>query len=234
MVSPATLSPPAHSQPFHAAVSPKNALASMITALEEDVVFGRLHPRERLVEDELMERFQVKRHVARDALAALDRMGLIERRKNVGAVVRSFTVQKVQELYDLRSLLETEAARSVILPVPPERLERLIDIQRQHDAAVTAADARTVFRVNLAFHQELFRLGSSETLREAIAEYARQTHPIRFASLVSSQYREQARHEHWQMIEALRAGDRAALVTLCAEHLLPSRNAYLIAQQQRI
>jgi len=233
MVLPATLSPPSHFQSFDAAINPADALTSMIAVLEEDVVFGRLHPRERLVEDELMERFQVKRHVARDALAILDRMGLIERRKNVGAVVRSFTVQEVQELYDLRGLLETEAARRVVLPVPPERLDRLIGIQRQHDAAVAAADARTVFRVNLAFHQELFSLGSSETLRKAIAEYARQTHPIRFASLVSSDYREQARQEHWKMIEALRAGDREALITLCAEHLLPSRNAYLSAQRQR-
>jgi len=233
MVLPATLSPPSHFQSFDAAINPADALTSMIAVLEEDVVFGRLHPRERLVEDELMERFQVKRHVARDALAILDRMGLIERRKNVGAVVRSFTVQEVQELYDLRGLLETEAARRVALPVPPERLDRLIGIQRQHDAAVAAADARTVFRVNLAFHQELFSLGSSETLRKAIAEYARQTHPIRFASLVSSDYREQARQEHWKMIEALRAGDREALITLCAEHLLPSRNAYLSAQRQR-
>lgn len=233
MSLPATVSPSASFQGLDAAISPADALASMIAALEEDVVFGRLHPRERLVEDELMERFQVKRHVTRDALAALDRMGLIERRKNVGAVVRSFTAQEVRELYELRGLLETEAARRVVMPVPPERLDRLIAIQRQHDAAVAAGDARTVFRVNLAFHQALFSLGSSETLRKAIDEYARQTHPIRFASLVSADYREQARQDHWKMIEALHAGDREALVALCDAHLLPSRDAYLSAQRQR-
>src|SRR5260370_30250322 len=52
-----------------------DALGAMVAALEEDVVFGRLHPRERLVEDDLMARFDVKRHIAREALAALDRMG---------------------------------------------------------------------------------------------------------------------------------------------------------------
>ena len=36
------------------------------------------------------------------------------------------------------------------------------------------------------------------------------------------------------MIEALRAQDRDALVRLCAEHLLPSRDAYLNAQLQRL
>ncbi len=211
-----------------------DALAAMVAAIEEDVVFGRLHPRERLVEDELMARFDVKRHIAREALAALDRMGLVERRKNVGALVRSFSTQEVEELYALRRLLETEAARKIPLPVAPERLERLQAIQRQHDAAVADGNARQVFRINLAFHQELFALAGNETLRKAIAEYARQTHPIRFASLVSPAYRERARQEHWQMIEALRAQDRKALVRLCSQHLLPSRDAYLDAQLQRL
>ncbi|MEM5431037.1 GntR family transcriptional regulator [Cupriavidus oxalaticus] len=205
----------------------------MIAALEEDIVFGRLHPRERLVEDELMERFGVKRHVARDALAALDRMGLIERRKNIGALVRSFSVQEVMELYDVRCMLETEAARRIDLSLVPSRLGHLIAIQIQHDEAVAAGNVRTVFRLNLAFHRELFSLCSNNTLQKAISEFARQTHPIRFASLVSAEYRERARKEHWQMIEALKAGDIDALVALCADHLLPSRDAYLDAQQYR-
>ncbi|MWL89428.1 MULTISPECIES: GntR family transcriptional regulator [unclassified Cupriavidus] len=206
----------------------------MVAALEEDIVFGRLHPRERLVEDDLMVRFNVKRHVVRDALAAMDRMGLIERRKNVGALVRSFSAQEVKELYEVRTMLETEAARRIDMERVPSRIEHLIAIQKQHDAAVAAGDARTVFRVNLAFHRELFGLCSNQTLQKAIAEFARQTHPIRFASLVSAEYRERAQKEHWQMIAALQKGDIDALVSLCAAHLLPSRDAYLQAQQYRL
>ncbi len=210
-----------------------DSLGAIVATLEEDIVFGRLHPRERLVEDELMDRFAVKRHVVRDALAALDRMGLIERRKNIGALVRSFSDQEVKELYEVRAMLETEAARRIDLQLVPSRIDALIAIQRRHDEAVAAGDARTVFRVNLAFHRELFALCSNHTLQKAISEFARQTHPIRFASLVSPEYRERARKEHWQMIEALQAGDINTLVSLCADHLLPSRDAYLDAQQYR-
>jgi DNA-binding GntR family transcriptional regulator len=206
-------------------------LPQLVTMLEEDIVFGRLHPRERLVEDELMERFGAKRHAVREALATLDRMGLVERRRNVGALVRSFSAREVEELYAVRALLETEAVRLIKFPVPADHLEHLIAVQTQHDAAVKSHDARKVFRSNLAFHQALFGLTGNETLRRAIAEYARQAHPIRFASLVSPDYRERARGEHWQMIEALRLGDRKALVALCAAHLLPSRDAYLSANR---
>lgn len=210
------------------------SLTDVVNALEEDIVFGRLHPRERLVEDELMLRFDIKRHIAREALINMERMGLVERRKNVGACVRSFSPRQVVELYHLRSVLETEAARSIPMPVPSDRIDQLVATQLQHDDAVKALDARLVFRLNLLFHQQLFSLADNEVLIQAITEYARQTHTIRFLSLLSGGYREQARSEHWQMIEALKNGDRERLIALCAAHLLPSRDTYLKAQHQRL
>lgn len=208
-------------------------LSDVVSVLEEDIVFGRLHPRERLVEDELMSRFAIKRHIAREALASMERMGLVERRKNVGAFVRSFTSRQVVELYQLRSVLETEAARLISLPVPEASLEELKATQQSHDEAVAAADPRLVFRLNLLFHQQLFALSNNEVLVQAIGEYARQTHAIRFLSLLSADYREQARVDHWQMIEALENGERERLLGLCAAHLIPSRDTYLEAQRHR-
>jgi DNA-binding GntR family transcriptional regulator len=204
-------------------------LARTVAALEEDIVLGRLHPRERLVEDTLMERFGVKRHVVREALSALDRMGLVERRRNVGALVRSFSVREVTELFALRALLETEAARQIRLPVEPARVQSLVAIQRAHDEAVARGDARGVYGSNLAFHEALFALADNRTLLQAITEYARRTHSIRFLSLASAEYRERSRLEHWKIIRALRAGKRDALVALCEAHLRPSRDVYLAA-----
>ena len=47
-----------------------HAVHHMIQVLEEEIVLGVLHPRERLVEDELMARFSTKRHVVRQAVTA--------------------------------------------------------------------------------------------------------------------------------------------------------------------
>ena len=106
-------------------------------------------------------------------------------------------------------------------------------MQRKHDAAVADGDARRVFRSNQRFHRELFGLLDNAVLGQAIEEYARRTHPIRFGSLASPGYRERARQEHWAMIHALRDGDRDALMALCRDHLLPSRDAYLASERAR-
>ena len=135
------------------------------------------------------------------------------------------------ELYALRQVLEVHAASQIPLPVPQARLAALVAVQREHDAAVADGDARRVFRSNQRFHRELFGLLDNTVLGQAIEEYARRTHPIRFGSLASPGYRERARQEHWAMIHALRDGDRDALMALCRDHLLPSRDAYLASER---
>ena len=64
-------------------------LEKVIAGLQEDIVLGRLPPGVRLVEEELAERFDTKRHVVREAFGKLERIGLIERKRNRGASVRS-------------------------------------------------------------------------------------------------------------------------------------------------
>src|SRR5271170_6052936 len=91
-------------------------LTTVVSSLEKDIVLGRLHPRERLIEDELMRRFGAKRHVVRRGLADLEQMGIVERVPNRGAMVRAYREDEIQQLYVLRNLLEGHAA--LLIPMP--------------------------------------------------------------------------------------------------------------------
>ena len=170
-----------------------------------------------------MERFGLKRHAVRQILAELEALGAVEKKAQYRRGGARFSAREVMELYALRQVLEVHAASQIPLPVPQARLAALVAVQREHDAAVADGDARRVFRSNQRFHRELFGLLDNTVLGQAIEEYARRTHPIRFGSLASPGYRERARQEHWAMIHALRDGDRDALMALCRDHLLPSR-----------
>lgn len=211
-----------------------DALARQAVAmLEEDIVLGYIHPRERLVEDDLLARFGLKRHVVRQALAELERMGLVERRKNVGALVKSFTVKEIDDLYAVREILETSCILQIALPVPAADLDELEAIQARHDAAVDAADPRAAFRTNVAFHQALFRLCGNPALQTAIDDFAQRTHGIRSVSITHPPYLEQARRQHRDMLDALREGDRDRLMHLVRVHLHPSRDLYMQREEQR-
>lgn len=202
-------------------------VAELASELEEEIALGLLHPRERLVEDDLMERFGAKRHVVRSALATLESRGAVERRANVGAFVRSYTAKEVRDLYDVRTLLEASCARSIVMPVPDERLDPLVRCQQAHDAAIASQDRRGAFRANLAFHEILFGLSDNRTLVDAVRHHAGMTSSIRSITVADDHYRLRAQAEHWEMIRALQQGDPDRLVEVCVAHLEPSRDAYL-------
>lgn len=208
-------------------VDPRPTGTRLADLLEEEIVIGVRFPRERLVEDELMARFEAKRHAVRQALQLLESRGLVERRRNAGAFVRSYTAKEVRDLYALRELLEVSCVELITFPVDPRRLEDLVGAQERHDAAVGDNDLRAVVAANMAFHQELFALSDNEVLVEAINRYARMAHAIRSVTVTSPESLRRSQEEHWRMLEALRAGDTELLARTCRAHLVPSRDAYL-------
>lgn len=207
-------------------------LAQIVERLEEEIVFGRLRPRERLVEEYLVMQFGTKKHVVRQALSELERMGLVVRERNRGAKVRDYTPSEVKQIFEVRKLLEAEAARQIPFPVADDTLKRLRRLQADHSDAVEAGDLPTAFRSNIAFHQTLFVACENSYLAEAIELFALKAHAVRSYTLTNPKLLLRARDEHRQIIEALEKADRERLVTLCIAHLKPSVEAYIAAYER--
>ncbi len=202
-------------------------LAEIVTALEEDIIFGRLFPRERLVEDALMERFDAKRHLVRQALGELERMGIIVKKQNRGAFIRDYSRGEVEEIYEMRELLQARAARRMPLPAPAHVVENLHGINQRLSEALQSADLRAMYHLNNEFHDTLFGHCQNRYLAEAIRYFAWQAHPIRSFRIANPSMFARALEEHEQMIDAMRKGDRDQLERLCVEHIQPSKQAYL-------
>lgn len=212
------------------ALDRQRRLADMI---EEEIVLGWLQPRERLVEEELAARFGVKRHIVREAIFELERIGLAERIPHKGAVVRMLQAGEVAQIYSVREVIEALAAEQIPLPADPALLAALSEIQARHTAAVAAGDPRAAFRANMHFHETLFGGCGNPYLAETIRGFAQKVHGARSLTAADPDYLARSRDEHLAMIEALRNGDRKTLVALCRSHLGPSRDAYLAVIRQR-
>ena len=208
-------------------------LAYLVGALEEEIVLGWLQPRERLIEEAIAERFSAKRHVVREAIFELERIGLAERQPNKGAFVRVLDPEEVAEIYEVRIALETLAAERIPLPPPPEVLMNLRKTQAQHDAAVDAKDPRMAFRANMRFHSFFFAACGNPHLADMIRISAQKVHGARSLTAVHPSYLERARTEHWAIIAALESTDRQTLVSLCRSHILPSRDVYIESAKLR-
>jgi DNA-binding GntR family transcriptional regulator len=204
-------------------------LPAIVSAMQHDIVFGRLKPRERLVEEELSERFAVGRHVIRAALEELDRAGLVQRRQNRGAVVSDYSAEEVDELYDIRTILQQQAARRILLPASPDLIRQLREVNDVYVRCGTAGDLDAASVANDTFHRIIFGACRNRQLAELIQQYWTKTAAIHCYAIANTALAEQSRREHFQIIAAMESGDRAAFESLCVLHMQPALQAFKAA-----
>lgn len=200
---------------------------NIVKTLEEDIIFGRLAPGERITEKELLERFSVSRHQVRQALARLEMMGIVVLERNKGATVRSLTPDQVRQIYAVRELVQRQAALWIPLPVPDALITELSAIQNDHDLHVKAGYLRGVHEANDRFHLTLFGACGNQHLVNTIELYMGLTLPVRAASMANPDHLRIFSAHHRLMIKMLSGRDNWVLAQLCVDHLQPSKQEYL-------
>jgi DNA-binding GntR family transcriptional regulator len=197
----------------------------IVRALEEEI--AQLAPKERLVEEDLSERFKVKRHVVRQALSELETMGVVRREPNRGATVRHYGAEEVEQLYLVRALVERTAAELISLPATPALVRQLSDIHDRHCAAVKKGDLRRVFRENLLFHKTFFAACGNSPLVDVIEQLALKAHAIRSYSIRNPELLVSVIADHAKLIKVLQGSDRDKLMRLVVQHIQPAKETYL-------
>lgn len=201
-------------------------------ALEDDIIFGRLKPGERLREEALLDRFGHSRHFIRAAFSRLESKGILVRTRNVGAAVRAFTIEEVEEIYDVREMVQRQAALRIRLPADPADVARIEAIQRQYAECVEAGDLRGIHESNDRFHLELFALCGNAHLVALVKQYMDLTYTIRTNTFSNIDALQVSRFQHELMITHLRGRDPWAFAELCVEHLRPNKGEYIRRLQE--
>lgn len=197
--------------------------------LQQAIIAGQFHPRERLVEDEIMARTHATRHAVRRAFDELVRLGLVLRQPNKGVQVRDYSMAQIEELYEVRECLELAAAAHFVRPAGDALVAALTQIASRHREASRAQRYADVFALNNSFHEMLYRAAGNQTLADAIIHYTFATHPIRSRAFPNHDLRELAIDEHFAMIKAIETGAAAQLAGLIRTHLRRPKQYYLEA-----
>jgi DNA-binding GntR family transcriptional regulator len=202
-------------------------IGGVVALLEEDIMFGRLAPGARLTEDALMVRFGASRHFIRQTLVEMERRGVVQRERNVGATVRSYSAEEVRQIYEVREMLTRQAMLMIALPAEPGLIASLDALQDAYRDTVEKRDLRGIHEANDAFHIALFDACGNPYLVRTLTDYMGLTLPMRAKNLADADGLRLSVDQHGTMIELLRGRDRWALAQLAVDHMQASKADYL-------
>lgn len=206
-----------------------NASAVATEAIRDDILDGRLAPGSRLKEEELARDLGISRTPIREALLVLQTEGLVEGAPNRGATVRRYASADLDEMYQLRALLEGHAARVAAARITPEALDTLDASCERFEGMRTVGDVRALAAENQLFHDTILDATGSDRLAMMVRKVVELPMVYRAFLWYSDEQRLVSGHYHRQLAAALRAADGVRAETIMRTHVHEARE-FVVAQ----
>lgn len=182
----------------------------VLTAVREAILGGVVPPGARLRQEELAELFGTSRIPVREALRALEYEGLVTSEPHRGFTVTSLDADDVEEVYDLRIVLEGHALR---LAVPLLTDDDLSELGQLYDEMTTAATPDEQLAAREHFYLRLYSVSGRPRLVGLIARLRQEVaRALRWPTL------QHAPSIHQAFFEAVRMGDADRAVTQLSAH----------------
>jgi DNA-binding GntR family transcriptional regulator len=201
---------------------------TIVQALLVDVFQGRLRVGERLVTDQLAQRFGVSHTPIREALVALAGIGIIDLLPNRGAVVRRVSARDVHEICQVRRVLEGAATRLACGRIDLAQLHTLADDLRRLMSRVGVPGRRFIEEartVDSKLHDLIAASCGNSFLANELGRLKTLFRAFRDMAWEHSESRNdyhrltEEAHEHLAIVEALRAGKAREAAKAMARHI---------------
>ncbi|HZS91342.1 MAG TPA: GntR family transcriptional regulator [Chloroflexota bacterium] len=145
-------------------IQPEALWQRVVYAMRRAIVIGELEPGTHLKEPALAQHFGVSRLPVREAIAQLEREGLVRSEPRRGAFVVGVTEQAISDIYECRLLLETCALRRAAERIDEQGVAALAALIDRMDTGVAAGQVQVVAASDMAFHRLIIDLSGSRAL----------------------------------------------------------------------
>ncbi|MBO0874521.1 MAG: GntR family transcriptional regulator [Pseudonocardia sp.] len=191
--------------------------------LRERVLTGELRPGTRLSQSKLAEAHGVSRIPIRDALHALAAEGLVDTTGGT-AVVRELSIAELQELYEMRELIEPALTRTAVPNVGLAEVTMMTDLAEEMESRTTPADW---LHANARFHALVYTRADRPRMIQLTERLRRLTDRYLYLHVGVFGDTDHLHSEHRRILDAVRRGDAAAAAELTRAHLVTSHEFIL-------
>ena len=196
-------------------------------SLKKSILHGKLKGGQRLIEEQLADQVGISRTPIREAFYKLERDELVTRLPKGGFAVREFTKEDVEEIFGIRSALESYAAYLATLHIAPDKISSLEKKLKESEDALEKGDDDKVVQLHTEFHDLLYKSCKSKKLAEIINSFRDYFYRYRSALLHIENGISTSNKDHRQMLEAMKKKNPRLAERLVRKHLARGKELVL-------
>ena len=188
--------------------------------LQEDILSGKYAVDEELKEKTIGDELGVSRTPVREALRQLELQGLVTITPNKGAHVTGFSKEDLNDIYEIRSVMEGLCAKWAAKKATPEQIEELEEIVYLTEFHVSKGHSEQVFELDNKFHETLYQASGSKVLAGVLTDFHNYVQRVRKITLADPKRAVASNEEHRKIVEALKAKDSKKAEELATIHMM--------------
>jgi DNA-binding GntR family transcriptional regulator len=201
-------------------INKKKSLREMVyQSLKRSILQGKLKGGQRLKEESLAHEIGISRTPIREALHKLEQDELLYRLPKGGFAVKEFTKEDVEEIFGIRSALESYAAYLATLHITSQELSALEEKIEESEQALKNGDHDRLVKLNTEFHDLLYRSCKSKKLIDMINNFRDYFYRYRSTLLRTEEGFRYSVDSHKKMLEAMREKKPRRVERLVRKHL---------------
>jgi DNA-binding GntR family transcriptional regulator len=196
--------------------------------IKAQILSGVLPPGAQLKEEELADLCGVSRTPVRDAMHRLEAEMFIQRSDSQRSFVSNWSIDDIEELFTLRTMLEGHAAAQAAARVTPDTLAALHRNAAAIDAAIDRPlpDVDTFLARNAEFHALIIQAAASDRLAHMINRLVLQPIVHRTALRYDADQLRRSLTEHVEIVAALEAHDADWARAVMTSHIRRAFHVY--------
>lgn len=194
---------------------PENLTQQAYRSIRDEIIAGKINGQQHFTEAYFANRYGISKSPIREALNRLESEGLIQIIPRRGAFVREFSIHDVEEIYELREVLEALALRNA--EFDPKTLARLREIAHSAQSCFEKNDKPNYIRKDAAFHTTLAKASTNSRLRRILESMHNQLLILRRQTFELTG--QSSIKQHLSILDALDKGKRDVAARLMAEHI---------------
>lgn len=198
--------------------APATQTQNALDGLRQAIVDGELRPGQRVVQDEVAEGLGASIAPVREALRVLEQEGQVTYLPRRGYFVTELRIEDLEEIYELRQLLEDRAARRAMSQLDDDALQRIVLAARDCADAVDSGDVAAELEANRRFHFALLESPDQAHTMRVIRLLWDSTEAYRAMYYNSPAERRRAVEAHDRILAAIERRDADALVAELDAH----------------
>ena len=179
----------------------------VFNTLRDAILTGELAPGERLMEIQLADKLGVSRTPVREAIRKLELEGLAIMLPRRGAIVASITISDLQDVLEVRRVLEGLTIELACKRMNEEELEQLKQGAEAFEKAARENDLTEIAKKDEAFHDVIYNASKNNRLIQILNNLREQMYRYRLEYIKDEAKREILIEEHRMIVDAIEAND---------------------------